>query len=69
MNFEKLDDCNTTEDIENYRVKKIKELTQARNDRNTIKQEKLLKQKEIIISQGEKKVLENDVRQVLFHHV
>ena len=58
MNLENLEDCNTTEDIENYRVEKIKELTRARNDRNTTRQEKLLKQKEIIILQGEKKDLE-----------
>ncbi len=58
MDFEKLEDCNTTEDIENYRVKKIKELIQIRNHRNTTKQEKLLKQKEIIVLQGEKKDLE-----------
>ena len=55
---EELKDCNTIEEVENYRVRKIKELTQARNNRNTTKQAKLLIQKKIIILQGEKKDLE-----------
>lgn len=43
-----LDQCRTTNEIEDYRVDKLKKLQQERMRRNIIKQEKLIAQKEKI---------------------
>jgi hypothetical protein len=53
-----LDSCNTPEAVENYRVSKIKELRAARQNRNLVRGEKLLTQREIINLNAKKKDLE-----------
>ena len=53
-----LDQCKTTTEIENYRVVKIKELKTMRHQRNIIKQEKLIAQRDKIRLQEKIKDLE-----------
>ena len=53
-----LDDCKTLEEIENYRVAKLKERQATRTQRNVVRQEKLLTQREIITLNAKKKDLE-----------
>jgi len=53
-----LDTLQTTTEIENYRVEKLKELKTARHHRNIIKQEKLIAQRDKIKIQEKIKDLE-----------
>jgi hypothetical protein len=53
-----LEDCKTLEEVENYRVGKIKELQEQRKFRNIVKQEKLIAQRDKIRLQEKIKDLE-----------